>query len=77
MFNQRTARGPDVCCFILTHPERLLLTEQRPLFRSGEADQNFIYLFIYFWLFKTSNVYVDKKNSSKTSEIKMKHIKIT
>lgn len=69
MFNQRTARGPAVCCFILTHPERLLLTEQRPLFRFGEADQNFIYLFIYFWLFKTSNVYVDKKNSSKTSEI--------
>lgn len=74
MFNQRAARGPAVCCFILTHPERLLLTEQRPvrpLFRSGEADQNFIYLFIYFWLFKTSNVYVDKKkkNSSKTSEI--------
>lgn len=68
MFNQRTARGPAVCYFILTHPERLLLTEQKPLF--PEADQNFIYLFIYFWLFKTSNVYVDKKkNSSKTSEI--------
>lgn len=69
MFNQRTARGPAVCCFILTHPERLLLTEQKPLF--PEADQNFIYLFIYFSLFKTSNVYVDKKkkNSSKTSEI--------
>ena len=67
MFNQRTAREPAVCCFILTHPERLLLTEQKPLF--PEADQNFIYLFIYFWLFKTSNVYVDKKNSFKTSEI--------
>lgn len=72
MFNQRTARGPAVCCFILTHPERLLLTEQRPLFRSGEANQNFIYLFIYFWLFKTSNVYVDKKKKKVLKQVKFK-----